>query len=156
MHNSVKQVSKCSTFFGMVHANIYWTKSFFLTWSSKEEKHCDPVDPEQHQAQERPERLQGQQGKVDEHFTRHMEQWDGESNTLPHDEHYNQENHLEDQTSICDPMKPFNCATGLNLESITDNFTKKGNIAVKENKGTVQSVLMYIQNSATFLCSCAL
>lgn len=136
-HRSTEQVSQCSTFFGMVHANIFLTKSFcFLTWSSKEEKHCDPIDPEQHQAQEGPERLQGQQGKVDEHFTRHMEQWDGESNTLPHDEHYNQENHLEGQTSICDPMKPFNCATGLNLESITDNFTKKGNTVVKENKGT--------------------
>lgn len=66
-----------------------------LTWSAEEKKHSDPVDPEEHEAEEGPERLQGQQGKVDEHFTSHMEESDGESHTLPQDEHHQQQNYLE-------------------------------------------------------------
>lgn len=32
---------------------------------------------------------------MDEHFTSHVEQGDGESHTLPHNEHHYQENYLE-------------------------------------------------------------
>ncbi len=65
-------------------------RAFVLTWRPEEKKHSDPVDPEEHEAEEGPERLQDQQGKVDEHFTSHMEEGDGESHTLPHDEHHHQ------------------------------------------------------------------
>lgn len=74
--------------------NQYWSLCV-LTWSPQEEKHSYPVDPEEHEAKEGPDRLQDQQGKVDEHFTCHMEQGDGESHPLPHEEHHNQENYLE-------------------------------------------------------------
>lgn len=78
----------------------YWSSlpAFVLTWSPEEEKHSDPVDPEEHEAEEGPERLQGQQGKVDEHFASHMEQGNGESHTFPHDEHHYQQNYLEGYT----------------------------------------------------------
>lgn len=36
---------------------------------------------------------------MDEHLTRHMEQGDGESHTLPHEEHHQQENNLKHFTS---------------------------------------------------------
>lgn len=79
--------------------------AFVLTWSAQEKKHHYPVGPEQHEAKEGPEGLQDQQGKVDEHFTRHMEQGDGESHTLSHDEHHNQENYLASQTKTNEPVK---------------------------------------------------
>lgn len=66
----------------------------FLTCSPEEEKHSDPVDPEEHEAEESPKGLQGQQGKADEHFTSHMEQGDGEGHSLPQEKHDQQENHL--------------------------------------------------------------
>lgn len=69
-----------------------------LTWSPEEEKHTDPVDPEEHEADEGPERLQDEQWKVDEHFTCHMEQGEGEGHTLPQEEHHEQENYLKDYT----------------------------------------------------------
>ena len=69
--------------------------AFVLTWKPEREEHGDPVDPEEHEADEGPERLQGQQGKVDKHFTSHVKQGDGESHTLPHEEHHQQENYLE-------------------------------------------------------------
>lgn len=73
----------------------------FLTCSAKEEKHTNPVDPEQHEAEESPEGLQDQQGKVDEHFTRHVEQGDGKSHTLPHEEQHQQEDDLKTCTKTC-------------------------------------------------------
>lgn len=39
---------------------------------------------------------------MDEHLTRHMEQGDGESHTLPHEEHHQQENNLKRFTSSVD------------------------------------------------------
>lgn len=65
-----------------------------LTRSAQEEEDGDPVDPEQHEPHKGPERLQHQQGKVDEDFARHVEQRDGERHPLPHDEHHDQEDHL--------------------------------------------------------------
>lgn len=76
-----------------------------LTCSPKKEKHSDPVDPEEHEAEEGPERLQGQQGKMDEHFTSHMKQGDGEGHSFPHEKHYQQENHLWGYTKTSDLMK---------------------------------------------------
>lgn len=75
---------------------LRWGGAYVLTWSPQEEKHHYPVGPEEHEGNEGPERLQGQQGKFDEHFTSHVEQGDCECHTLPHDEHHNQENYLED------------------------------------------------------------
>lgn len=66
-----------------------------LTWCPEEEQHSDPVDPEEHEADESPKRLYSQQGKVDKHFTSNMEQGNGEGHTLPHYEHHYQEDHLE-------------------------------------------------------------
>lgn len=45
-----------------------------LTRSPQEEEDGDPVDPEQHEPHEGPDRLQHQQWEVDEHFARHVEQ----------------------------------------------------------------------------------
>lgn len=75
------------------HQQIY--ESDIHTWRPEEEKHGDPVDPEEYEAEEGPDRLQGQQRKVGEHFTSHVEQGDGERHAFPHEEHHNQENHLE-------------------------------------------------------------
>lgn len=83
-----------------IHVNKLLILAFLLTCSPKEEKHSDPVDPEEHEAEEGPERLQGQQGKMDEHFTSHMEQGNSESHTLPHEENHQQENYLEGYKSF--------------------------------------------------------
>lgn len=78
----------------LIHKHGSFPPATVLTWSPEEEKHSDPVNPEEHEAEEGPERLQGQQGKMDEHFTSHMEQGDGEGHSFPHKKHYQQENHL--------------------------------------------------------------
>lgn len=44
---------------------------------------------------------------MDEHFSCHMEQGDGESHTLPHEEHHNQEDYLEGETEISERMEFF-------------------------------------------------
>lgn len=72
--------------------------AFLLTCSPEEEKHSDPVDPEEHEAEEGPEGLQSQQRKMDKHFPSHMEQRNGESHTLPHEKHHQQEDYLEGYT----------------------------------------------------------
>lgn len=48
-----------------------------------------------------------------EHFTGHVEQGDGESHTLPHEEHHQQENHLEGYTNTSDLMNSLNRAAEL-------------------------------------------
>lgn len=77
-----------------MHKYASFSPAIVLTCSPKEKKHSDPVDPEEHEAEEGPERLQGQQGKMDKHFTSHVEQGDGEGHSLPHEKHYQQEHHL--------------------------------------------------------------
>lgn len=67
------------------------------TCSAKKKQHGNPVNPEEHEREEGPERLQDQQRKRSEHFTGHMEQSDGQSNTLPHEEQQQQQDHLSDK-----------------------------------------------------------
>lgn len=64
------------------------------TCSAEEQQDCDPVNPEEHECKEGPERLQNQQRKRSEHFTGHTEQGDGQSYTLPHEEQQQQQDHL--------------------------------------------------------------
>lgn len=72
--------------------------ALLLTCNPEEEKHGDPVDPEEHEAEEGPKGLQGQQGDMDEHFPSHMEEGNGESHTLSHEEHNQQQDELEGDT----------------------------------------------------------
>lgn len=71
-----------------------------LTWSPEEEKHSDPVDPEEHEADEGPEWLQNEQWEMDEHFPCHVEQCDGEGHALPQEKHHQQEHDLKDYTKM--------------------------------------------------------
>ncbi len=64
------------------------------TCGSEEEEHSDPVNPEEHEREEGPKGLQGQQRQMSEHFTSHVKQSDGERHSLPHEEHQQQQNHL--------------------------------------------------------------
>lgn len=66
-----------------------------LTGGSQEEQHQDPVDPEEQESQEGDEGLQREQGQVDEDLPGHVEQSDGQSHPLPHEEHQQQQDHLE-------------------------------------------------------------
>lgn len=72
-------------------------KNFHLTSSAEEKEDHDPVDPKQRKSEERAEGLQCQQWQVDEHFSRHVEQGDGQSHPLPHKQHQKQQNSLWEQ-----------------------------------------------------------
>lgn len=95
-----------------VNANIWIINpkalQFFLTWGTEEQKHGDPVNPEEHEAEEGPERLQDQQWEVDEHFARHVEQGDGESHALSHEKHHQQEHNLQSYTTASFSQLPVN------------------------------------------------
>lgn len=56
---------------------------------------------------------------MDEHFTSHMEQGNGESHTLPHEEHHYQENYLEGYTNTGDLMKSLKRAMELGSKILT-------------------------------------
>lgn len=66
-----------------------------LTGGSEEEQHQDPVDPKEEEGQEGEEGLQGEEGEVDEDLPRHVEQGDGQRHPLPHEEHEQQQDHLQ-------------------------------------------------------------
>lgn len=63
---------------------------FKLTGGSQEEQDQDPVNPEEQEGEEGDEGLQGEEGEVDEDFPRHVEQSDGQSDSLPHEQHQQQ------------------------------------------------------------------
>lgn len=65
-----------------------------LTSGSQEEQDQDPVDPEEQEGKEGDEGLQGEEGEVDEDFSCHMEQSDGQSHSFPHEEHQQQQDDL--------------------------------------------------------------
>ena len=71
-----------------------------LTGGSQEEQDQDPVDPEEQEGEEGDEGLQREQGQVDEDFSRHMEQRDGESDSFPHEEHQQQQGDLKQRNHI--------------------------------------------------------
>lgn len=68
-----------------------------LTSGAKKEEDHDPVDPKQWKSEEGAEGLQCQQRQVDEHFSCHVEQGDGQGNPLPHKQHQKQQNSLQEQ-----------------------------------------------------------
>lgn len=135
----VVRMCECITFWNKLQKNNkidqHWSfpLAFVLTWSPKREEHSHPVDPEEHEAEEGPERLKDQQGKVDEHFTSHMEQRDGESHTCPHEEHHYQENYLEGKINEITEMS-YCC--GIQFEQITflPHQEKDINVTVLSNR----------------------
>lgn len=71
-----------------------------LTGGSQEEKDQDPVDPEEQEGKEGDKGLQGEEGEVDEDFSCHVEQSDGQSYSFPHEEHQQQEDDLETKHTV--------------------------------------------------------
>ena len=67
----------------------------FHTSGSQEKQDQDPVDPEEQESQEGDEGLQGEEGEVDEDFSCHVEQSDGQCHSFPHEEHQQQQDDLE-------------------------------------------------------------
>lgn len=66
-----------------------------LTASSEEEQHQDPVDPEEQKCEEGDKGLQREEGEVDEDLPCYVEQRDGQGDPLTHEEHQQQQDHLE-------------------------------------------------------------
>lgn len=71
------------------------SRSLKPTGGSQKEQDQDPVDPEEQEGEEGDEGLQGEEGEVDEDLPRYVEQSDGQSHPLPHEEHEQQQDHLE-------------------------------------------------------------